>query len=298
MNALEKDGVVAKKSLSRSSVHRLLTAHKLNKVPSSFEAQEHRSFEAMYAGQLWQGDVMHGPRITANGRTRKSYLVSWMDDASRLVTHSEFRLSEQKEEIEYVLKQGLIKRGLPYKIYIDNGSAYRSKTLQEACARLQIQVIFCKAYSPESKGKIERWHGTLRGQFLSEIEDEVLSLTELNIRFWRWLEQYNNATHAALGMSPNERYQRDLNRIRTLGPFAKQLDELFLHRHKRKVRKDGTISYNSQYYEVPYHLVGDYVLAVVQPENNQVIAVETLEGEALSKVNVLDKISNNYRKRH
>ena len=60
------------------------------------EAEEHRSYEARYAGDIWYGDVMHGPRVPVKGQIRKVYLVSLMDDASRLLTHSAFCTGNHK----------------------------------------------------------------------------------------------------------------------------------------------------------------------------------------------------------
>src|SRR3546814_3851127 len=76
------------------------------------------------------GDVMHGPAIPVAGRQRKVYLVSLMDDASRLITHSAFCLGETALDIEGVLKQALLKRGVCRKLVVDNGAAYRAQTLQ------------------------------------------------------------------------------------------------------------------------------------------------------------------------
>ena len=89
------------------------------------------------------------------------------DDASRLVAHSAFCLGETALEIEGVLKQALLRRGVPLKIVVDNGPAYRAQSLQGICARLSIQLIFCRPYTPEGKGKLERWHRTVREQFIS-----------------------------------------------------------------------------------------------------------------------------------
>ena len=72
--------------------------------------------------------------------------------------------------IEGVLKQAVLKRGLPVKLVVDNGPAYRAKTLQGICARLGIHLIYCRPYAPEGKGKLERWHRTVRDQFLSELD--------------------------------------------------------------------------------------------------------------------------------
>ena len=43
-----------------------------------------------------------------------------------------------------MLKQALLRRGVPVKIIVDNGAAYRAATLQGGCARLDIHLIFCR----------------------------------------------------------------------------------------------------------------------------------------------------------
>lgn len=148
---LEAQGVVAKGTLKRSTLHRLLRRHGLSR-PTGADSQrvERRSFEAEHAGDIWYGDVMHGPKVPIKGQLRKAYLVSLMDDASRLITHSAFCPGETALDIEGVLKQAILKRSLPRKLVIDNGSAYRAGSLQSICARLSIQLIYCRPYEPES----------------------------------------------------------------------------------------------------------------------------------------------------
>ncbi|MCO4883499.1 hypothetical protein L8949_41905, partial [Paraburkholderia caribensis] len=58
------------------------------------------SFAAEHAGSIWYGDVMQGPTLSFGGRRMKTYLVSLMDDASRLIAHSAFCLSETALDIE------------------------------------------------------------------------------------------------------------------------------------------------------------------------------------------------------
>src|SRR3546814_14658545 len=72
---------------------------------SASQLEEKRSFVAEFAGSIWYGDVMHGPAIPVAGRQRKVYLVSLMDDASRLITHGAFFLGETAPDIEGVLQQ-------------------------------------------------------------------------------------------------------------------------------------------------------------------------------------------------
>ncbi|MES9902670.1 MAG: Mu transposase C-terminal domain-containing protein [Sedimenticola sp.] len=100
------------------------------------------------------------------------------------------------------------------------------------------------------------------------------------------------------GQTPLQRYQQDLPRIRTLGQRAARLNEIFYHRLPRKVRKDGTVAYQGQRFEVPYELVGRQVRLVVDPHTEQAISVEDGEGKALGEATALDVIANNRRQRH
>jgi len=298
---LEAAGTVQAKSLSRSAVHRLLQQHGLSQLAGSTHVpEEKRSFAAEFAGSIWYGDVMHGPRVPHKGQLRKTYLVSLIDDASRLVAHSAFCLGETALDIEGVLKQALLRRGVPIKLVVDNGAAYRAQTLQGICARLGIHLIFCRPYAPEGKGKLERWHRTMRDQFLGELDERhIASLDDLNARLWAWLEQvYHRSEHAGLGgMTPLARYQRDLGRIRSLGARAAQLDALFHHRVSRFVRKDGTVSYLGQRFEVPYELSGKTVRLVVDPHAQRVVGVENEDGVSLGEATALDQIGNTRRAR-
>lgn len=299
---VEEKGLAAQGKVPRSSVHRLLKRHGISRpTRASSQPEEHRSYEAQYAGDIWYGDVMHGPTFPVDGRMRKVYLVSLMDDASRLLTHSAFCTGEKALDIEGVLKQAVMKRGLPSKLVVDNGAAYRSKTLQGICARLGIHLIYCRPYAPEGKGKLERWHRTFRDQFLSELDTtRIKDLADLNARLWAWIEAlYHRRPHGGLGgRSPLERYQQDLPRIRTLGQRAAQLDALFYHRISRKVRKDGTVAYQGEHFEVPYELVGQQVQLVVDPHTEQVISVENGQGEVVGMATPLDVIANTHRRRH
>ncbi len=298
---LEGSGVAAKGVLSRSSIHRLLQTNGISRmIGSASLLEEKRSFCTEFAGSIWYGDVLHGPSIPTHKGMSKVYLVSLLDDASRLVPHSAFCMGETALDIEGVLKQAVLKRGLPKKIVVDNGAAYRSATLQGICARLGIHLIYCRPYAPEGKGKLERWHRTFRDQFLSEIDlANILDLADLNARLWAWIERiYHQTPHSGLdGMTPLARYQKDLLKVRTLGQRAANLDAIFLHRVTRFVRKDGTVSYLGNRFEVPYELSGQTVQLVVDPHREIVVGVENKEGDSLGAATPLDALSNLRRER-
>jgi transposase InsO family protein len=299
---LEAAGTVAQGRLSRSAMHRLLQRAGLSRISGSVsQPEEKRRFCAEHAGSIWYGDVMHGPRLPLAGRVRKTYLVSLLDDASRLIAHSAFCLGETALDIEGVLKQALLKRGIPTMLVVDNGAAYRAATLQGICARLGIKLVHCRPYAPEGKGKLERYHRTFRDAFLSELDPRrITDLDDLNARLWAWTEVlYNRQAHDGIGgLTPLARYQQDLPRIRGLGQLAMQLDTLFYHRISRCVRKDATVSYQGQMFEVPYELAGKTVRLVVNPHAQIVVGVENDDGESLGAATALDALANRHRKRH
>ena len=286
--------------LSRSSVYRLLLSQGLSRPVGTSQIKELRRFEADYPGDIIYGDVMHGPKVVIHGKTQKSYLVSLMDDKSRLILHTAFCPGETALDIEYVLKQALLRRGLPKRLVIDNGAAYRAHSLQGICARLSIELIYCRPYAPEGKGKLERWHRTLRDQFLTELQPQkIYTLDEINNLLWAWVDQlYHTTPHSSLeGKTPLAVWQNYLEMVRPLGTLAHQLDELFYHRIHRKVRKDGTISYAGQFFEVPYCLSQKTVTVVIEPHDKQALYIEDEHGKRLGEVTPLNLQENRNYKR-
>ncbi len=82
---------------------------------------------------------MHGPRVLVLDKQRKTYLIAVMDDYSRLVTGAGFYLSENLKTYLKVLEQAFLSRGLPRKLYVDNGPAFRSHHLKYVAASLSMQ---------------------------------------------------------------------------------------------------------------------------------------------------------------
>lgn len=301
LSILKMQGMMAKGKLARATVHRFLRQHALSKrILPDAHTIERRAFVAQHPGDIWHGDVLHGPSIQTPNGMRKTYLVSLLDDTSRLIAHSAFCLGETALDIEGVLKQAVLKRGIPHKIIIDNGPAYRSHTLQCICALLEIKLIYCRPYEPQGKGKLERFHRTFREQFLNEIElDKLSGLGDLNERLWAWLDYvYQRRPHTGLdGQTPLDRWREGLHHVRQLGLRAMKIDDIFCHRVKRTVRKDGTISWGGKLFEVPYQMVGDKIILVVDPHTHTALRIESPFGDDLGAVVLLDAHANLDRKR-
>jgi putative transposase len=186
---------------------------------------------------LWQGDALVGPWLPdpgQPGKQRRAHLFCFIDDHSRLVPYAEFFFDEALPRMERVLKLAILRRGLPQALYVDNGQVYAATQFGAACATLGIRRIHTAPYSPESKGKQERFFATLRAQFLPEVEaSNITSLAELNASLWAWLERiYHQHAHSETGQTPLARYTAGLAQVKTADPEV--LRRAFLWREQRK----------------------------------------------------------------
>ena len=98
------------------------------------------------AGELWMSDVMHGPKVRHGRSRRKTYLIAFIDDATRVVPFAAFATAENTQAFLPVFRNALIRRGLPQRLYVDNGASYRSRQLALVCARLGIALIHARPY--------------------------------------------------------------------------------------------------------------------------------------------------------
>lgn len=252
-------GEINKNQISYSTINRLLKKNKL--VGKTFmEMPERKRFAHDKVNTLWQADLSHGPYVPIDGK-KKTYLIAYIDDCSRLVPYAQFFSSEKFDGVRVTTKEALLRRGKPKMIYADNGKIYRSDTLQYACARMGIILLHTKPYDAPAKGKIERFFKTVQTRFYPLLRaDPVDSLEALNQRFWHWLEKdYHRKTHASLdGQTPHEVFQSQLDSVAFLED-TEILDTIFLKRYSRKVKLDGTITLNKQLYEVPSDYIGNTI---------------------------------------
>ena len=254
--------------LPASTVYRLLRREGLlEKRNASPLAADRRRFAYKNAGELWMSDVMHGPKVKIGHTRRKTYLIAFIDDATRVIPFAAFAMAENTTAFLPVFKQALIRRGLPLRLYVDNGANYRSRQLALVCAKLGIALIHARPFQPAGKGKIERWFRSLRNAWLNHLDAEATaSLTTLNRSLWTFVEgEYHQSPHRGLGgQTPLDRWALTGDAVRY--PEATlDLDDLFLFEAKRRVMKDRTVSLAGRLYEVDPLLVGETVVLRYDP---------------------------------
>jgi putative transposase len=221
-------------------------------------------FEAAEVNDLWTGDALHGPHISG----RKAILFAFIDDHSRALVGYRWAHREDTVRLEAALRAGLAARGVPKRIYVDNGSAFVSSQLLRACATLGVRLTHSKPRRPQGRGKIERVFRTVREQFLvelgvSDVVRGVNTLDHLNQVFSAWVERvYHCRVHSETGQTP-------LARLAAAPPprppTPDELHEAFLWAEHRTVTKTATVSLHGNVYSVDPALVGQRVEIVFDP---------------------------------
>ena len=116
MKTMKKRGI-APIGLSQSTVYRYF--HQENLMKYRTPPEDCRKFEEPHPNETWQSDVMHGPHVEIDGKLRKTYLIAFIDDHSRLIVYGQFYASENTESFMHSLEQAFLRRGLPRKLYVD-----------------------------------------------------------------------------------------------------------------------------------------------------------------------------------
>ena len=280
--------------LASSTVHRLFSREGLFDK-SAPDGADRRRFAFRHAGEMWMSDVMHGPKVRHGRSRRKTYLIAFIDDATRVIPFAAFAMSENTAAFLPVFKDALIRRGLPARLYVDNGSAYRSRHLSLVCAKLGVALIHARAFQPAGKGKIERFFRTLRAGWLRHLGDDVDSLEALNRSLWAWIEgEYHNSPHRGLdeGRTPLEQWALASAGVR-YPDATMDLDDLFLFEVKRRVYKDRTVSLDGRVYEVDALLVGQNVILRHDPAAPPSRAIDVVhDGKPAGKATPLDAYAN------
>ena len=198
-------------SPSERTLQRHFTRLELATRPDGRPPPAFGRFEAARCNELWTGDALHGPVIGG----RKTYLFAFIDDHSRLITGHRFGHAEDTVRLAAALRPALASRGVPERIYVDNGSAFVDAWLLRACAVLGIKLTHSTPGRPQGRGKIERLFLTVREQFLVEITGDpgqggrrqVTSIDELNRLFTAWAETvYHRRVHSETGQAPLQRW--------------------------------------------------------------------------------------------
>ena len=260
---LEQEGLLAPGAVTRATLDRHLRhAGVMTRRRQPTITRGARRFQKAHRNQLWQADLKYGPYLPDPDdprKMRRTYLLAFIDDATRLVPYAAFFFEQRAFQLELTFKWAVLRYGLPDKVYVDNGKIFVADHFQLACARLNVRHAHTAPYRPEAKGKIERFMGRV-DEFVAEMTRlPACSLDILNDTFSVWLDAgYNSMPHTALnGRTPADMFAADLHPLRPVDQQA--LREAFRHEETRKVDKTGCVKFRGTLCEIGAQYVGQRI---------------------------------------
>jgi transposase InsO family protein len=127
------------------------------------------------------------------------YLISVLDGYSRYIVHWEIREKMTEQDVEIVL-QGAREKfpGEAPRVITDNGSQFIARDFKEFIRITGMTHVKTSPYYPQSNGKLERWHGTLKSECIRP--GTPLSVEDARRIVTRFVAHYNTARlHSAIG---------------------------------------------------------------------------------------------------
>lgn len=247
---------------SRSALYRFAKAHNLMRDPHLTAHELIRPFAFDKFGQMWIADFMHGPKLWAAKKKRKSYLHVIIDDCTRFVVSGRFYRSESTQSLIVELMTATRRHGIAQRLYTDNGAAYNSRHLKIVCANLGLSQPHTPPRRPRGRGKVERFFKTVRDQFLAK--QHYKSFDEINRVFIDFLHNYHNRIHSTLKCTPMQKRLSTDSVCRKVPEMA-DIESLFRLKRRCKVQNDGTIRLAKKCFEVPGCLPGSRVTICFMP---------------------------------
>ena len=189
-------------TISEATVYRVLKRHGLNRSITlvGFPASKEFRVKTTAPNQMWQSDASY------------YFVVGWgwyysievLDDFSRFVLASDLKPDMTADSISDVVEQAIAftsMRRVPVedrtKLLSDHGSGYLARAFEEYLRMLAIRHIYCAPHHPQTNGKIERFHETLRARMNLLV---YTSPDELRRTMQEFIEYYNHRRyHEAVG---------------------------------------------------------------------------------------------------
>jgi transposase InsO family protein len=251
----------------RSSIYRCLVRHGLI-TPQARKRRraDYKRWERARAMELWQMDIVGGVRLV-DGSDAK--IVSGIDDHSRFVISAYVVARATARPTCDALLLALDRYGVPEQILTDNGKVFTGRfgpgtgvvLFDRICHEHGIEHLLTAPRSPTTTGKVERWHKTLRREFLTD--KTFTNLDDAQAQLDAWVAFYNHQRpHQSLGMAPPwERFRlaaQPAPAAQTAPPVSSQPVPA-VPSATRRVSAQGTISFASTRYKAGRWLAGETV---------------------------------------
>jgi transposase InsO family protein len=262
---LEREGFACP---APSTVHAILSRHDCIMAPAGGETARQR-FEKPAPNLLWQMDFK-GHVALGNGA--RCHPLTIVDDHSRYAIGLEACGDERESTVHGRLQRVFHCYGLPEAFFVDNGTPWGDASGQRWTKfgvwllKLGVGVLHSRPYHPQSRGKNERFHRTLKAEVFAF--ERFRDLTDAQRAFDRWRVVYNSdRPHQALGQEvPASRYRPSLRTMPARLP-AIEYDTGEIVRTVGATK--AYISFKGRLWKVPQAFCGERVAIRPRATNGQ-----------------------------
>lgn len=208
--------------ISESSVYRILKAKGLIRSPAHILLSASNEFKdkTMFVHQIWQTDFTYF-KVLGWGWY---YLSTVLDDYSRFIVHWELCESMTSEDVQRTVESAMTKAALGRqqrpKLLSDNGSCYVASELKDYLQTKQIRHIHSRPLHPQTQGKIERYHRSMKNVVKL---DHYYCPEELNAALETFVHYYNH-----------ERYHESLDNVTPANVYWGRKEQILKQREKIK----------------------------------------------------------------
>jgi transposase InsO family protein len=242
---------------SEATFNRTLKRHGLISKESTQKAEHYKRFEKERPNEMWQMDFK-GHFQMEEGRCHP---LTVLDDHSRFSICLNACDGEKEISVKEALTKAFREYGLPESMTMDNGSPWkgsypwRFSKLTIWLMRLGIKVTHSRPGHPQTQGKDERFHRSLKEEILRYYQFKGLRDTQEIFDEWRYLYNHERP-HEGIGMKrPIDLYAR------SPVAFSENMPEIIYEENDeiRKVQKNGVIEFRGNRFFIGEHLYGERV---------------------------------------
>ncbi len=278
----------------RTSIERCLIRHGLvSPQARKRKRSDYKRWERSRSMELWQMDVVGGVRLVDGSEAK---IVSGIDDHSRFVVCAHVVARATARPVCDAVEAAMARHGVPEAILTDNGKVFTARfgpgpgpvRFDRICRENGIDHLLTAPRSPTTTGKIERWHKTLRREFLNG--KVFASMADAQARLDVWVAHYNHERpHQSIGrIPPIERFKLAAPRARPAETTEPEVPDVETAVTTRRVSAKGTISFASASYKAGVWLAGQEVSVVcegglVQVHHRGVLVATHARRHALDK---------------
>lgn len=194
---------------SASTITEVLRRH--GKLQEKLSKKNLSRFEHDQPNAMWQMDFKGEFALASK---RYCYPLTLLDDHSRFSLCIDACGNQRGETVKRSLRQTFRRYGLPYAIYVDNGppwgnssGIFRHTKVSMWLMRHDVQVIHGRPYHPQGRGKLERFHRTLKQEVLQDRQFGSLSRSQECFDIWREVYNHDRPHEAINDHVPSSRYQ-------------------------------------------------------------------------------------------